>query len=259
MSASRPCTSGSSGMSSASARPSRMASAARSPRPVYPSLKIRYTTASTAASRSGSRWSGGTRNGMPAARILAFARTSRCAIVGSATRNARAISGVVSPPSVRRVSATCASSGERRVAAREDQLQPLVLEGRLVHRVLRCLRHLEQPRLGRQRPVAPDAVDGPVARRGHEPHRRVVGDAVARPALRRDGERLLGGLLGEVEVAEEADQGSEDASPLVAEGLLEDRYHSTIGRTSTAPPRRAAGMRDASSIAASRSSASKIR
>ena len=46
---------------------------------------------------------------MPAALILRFARTSRCAIVGSATRKARAISGVVSPPSVRRVSATCAS------------------------------------------------------------------------------------------------------------------------------------------------------
>ena len=85
------------------------------------------------------------------------------------------------------------------------------------------------------------------------------GIAVARPALGRDRERLLRGFLGEVEVAEEADQGGEDASPLVAEDLLEDRYHSTIGRTSTAPPRRAAGIRAASSIAASRSSASKNR
>jgi hypothetical protein len=33
----------------------------------------------------------------------------------------------------------------------------------------------------------------------------------------------LGGLLGEVEVAEEADQSREDVSPLVAEDLLEDR------------------------------------
>ena len=45
----------------------------------------------------------------------------------------------------------------------------------------------------------------------------------------------------------------------VAEDLLEDRYHSTIGRTSIAPPMRAAGIRAASSIAASRSSASKNR
>ena len=85
----------------------------------------------------------------------------------------------------------------------------------------------------------------------------MLGRAVARPALGGDRERLLGGLLGELEVAEEADQGREHAAPLVAEGLLEDRYHSTIGRTSTAPPMRAAGTREASSIAASRSSASK--
>jgi len=50
----------------------------------------------------------------------------------------------------------------------------------------------------------------------------VGGDAIARPALGGDGERVLGGLLGEVEVAEEADQAREDAAPLVAEGLLED-------------------------------------
>jgi hypothetical protein len=43
------------------------------------------------------------------------------------------------------------------------------------------------------------------------------------PALRRDRERLLGGFLGEVEVAEEADERSEDAAPLLAEDLLEDR------------------------------------
>ena len=56
---------------------------------------------------------------------------------------------------------------------------------------------------------------------------RVVGDAVARPALGGDRERLLRGFLGEVEVAEEADQGGEDAAPLLAEDLLERRYHST--------------------------------
>ena len=88
----------------------------------------------------------------------------------------------------------------------------------------------------------------------------LAGVAVARPALGGDRERLLRGFLGEVEVAEEADQGGEDAAPLVAEDLLEGvRYHSTIGRTSIAPPRRAAGIRAASSIAASRSSASKNR
>jgi hypothetical protein len=52
---------------------------------------------------------------------------------------------------------------------------------------------------------------------------RVGGDSVARPALRGDREGLLRGFLGEVEVAEEADERREDAAPLRAEGLLEDR------------------------------------
>src|SRR5580700_6151425 len=46
---------------------------------------------------------------MPASLILALARTSRWAMVGSGTRNARAISAVVSPPSSRSVSATRAA------------------------------------------------------------------------------------------------------------------------------------------------------
>jgi hypothetical protein len=76
----------------------------------------------------------------------------------------------------------------------------------------------------------------------------------ARPALGGDRERLLGGLLGEVDVAEEADQGGEDPSPLVLEDALDQR--STTGRTSMAPPILAAGIRAATSSAASRSSAS---
>ena len=42
-------------------------------------------------------------------------------------------------------------------------------------------------------------------------------------ALGGDGEGLLRGFLGEVEVAEEADERSENAAPLLAEDLLEDR------------------------------------
>ena len=51
---------------------------------------------------------------MLAALIFFFARTRRCAIVGSGTRNARAISGVWRPPRSRSVSATwalCPSAG----------------------------------------------------------------------------------------------------------------------------------------------------
>jgi hypothetical protein len=84
------------------------------------------------------------------------------------------------------------------------------------------LRDLEQARLGGESPIAADAVDGPVARRGDQPARRVVGRTIARPPRGGNGEGVLGGLLGEVEVAEEADQGSEDLAPPVAENLLED-------------------------------------
>ena len=51
----------------------------------------------------------GTSNGTRASVSVRFARTMRCAIVGSDTRKARAISSLVSPPSRRSVSATRAS------------------------------------------------------------------------------------------------------------------------------------------------------
>jgi hypothetical protein len=110
------------------------------------------------------------------------------------------------------------------MAAGEHELQPLVGDRRLVQLVHGRLRwELELPQLARERPVAPDAVDRAVARRRRQPRARVLRRALARPALGRERERLLRGLLGELEVAEEADQAGEDAAPLVAEGLLEDR------------------------------------
>jgi hypothetical protein len=80
-----------------------------------------------------------------------------------------------------------------------------------------------QARLRGRRLLAPDPVDRPVAGRRHEPRPRAGGHAVARPALGGDREGLLRGLLGEVEVAEEADERGEDAAAVVAEGLLENR------------------------------------
>ena len=144
---------------------------------------------------------------------------------------------------------------ERRVAAQEHELEPLIRERRGVRDDLRRVGD-QQVGLRGERAVAPDPVDRPVARGADQPGPRVRRFAVARPAFGGDRERLLRGFLGEVHVAEEADQGREDEPPFVAEDVLEDRYHSTIGRTSIAPPIRAAGIRAASSIAPSRSSAS---
>jgi hypothetical protein len=110
---------------------------------------------------------------------------------------------------------------KRRMAAGEDELEPLVRDRRLVHVVLHWFRHVEQAGLRRERAVAADAIDRAVACRGHQPGVRVGGRPVTRPALGGDRERFLGGFLGEVEVAEEADQAGEDAAPLLAEDLVE--------------------------------------
>jgi len=111
------------------------------------------------------------------------------------------------------------------MAAGEDQLQALVgdrpvVEVELVHGRRRSLA-VQLPRLVLQRPLAADAVDRAVAPGRDQPGQRLLGRAVARPALGGDRERLLRGLLGEIDVAEEADQGGEDAAPLAAEDLLD--------------------------------------
>ena len=100
------------------------------------------------------------------------------------------------------------------------------------------IRH-EHAELGGEDPFAADPVRGSVPSRPHQPGAGLRGDAVARPALGGDRERLLGGVLGEVEVAEDADQGGQDAAPLLAEDLVERRYacqYASEGRISTAPP-----------------------
>src|SRR5581483_12403163 len=91
--------------------------------------------------------------------------------------------------------------------------------------------------------VPTDAVDRAVPGHRHEPAGRIAGHAVPWPPLEGDGDSLLKGVLGEVEVAEDADQGREDASVLLAEELLERRQaltsacRMTTGRTSTCPMR----------------------
>jgi hypothetical protein len=133
--------------------------------------------------------------------------------------------------------------GERRVTAGEDQLQALVWEGRGVHGVscrlvLHCLGYLQQAGLRGQRTVATDAVDRAVAGRPHQPRTGVGGLPVVWPARGGDRKGLLRGLLGEVEVAEEADQCSEDPSPLLAEYALQECCHAATTPADALRPRR---------------------
>ena len=155
--------------------------------------------------------------------------------------------------------------GERRVAAGEDEAQPFVRDRALVH-VLLGGRDLLEPRqqlgLALEVLVAADAVDGAVAGRGDDPGTRVVRHAVARPALERDGERVLHCVLRAVEVAERARQVGERPAPLLAKGTRDRLYApascSTSGRIST-EPRLAIGTRAAMSIASSRSLHSRMK
>jgi hypothetical protein len=70
-----------------------------------------------------------------------------------------------------------------------------------------------------------------------EANERIEDDAIAWPSVGGDREGLLRGFLSEVEVAEGAERGGQDAAPLLAEDLIERRYQYTSeGRISTAPP-----------------------
>jgi hypothetical protein len=74
-----------------------------------------------------------------------------------------------------------------------------------------------------QRPLASDPVDRAVARGDRQPSAGVGRYSVLRPALGGDRERLLGGLLREIEIAKETDQRGQDPPPLVPEDLVQQR------------------------------------
>ena len=125
--------------------------------------------------------------------------------------------------------------GERRMAAREDQLEPFVGNDRLL--VLGQLERAgEQLRLARERLLAPDPVDRAVARGRDDPRARVRGRPVSRPALGGADEGVLYRVLGEVEIAEDAAEDRDAARTLVPVGAGEVVYApSPSGRRPAAP------------------------
>ena len=125
---------------------------------------------------------------------------------------------------------------ERRMAAGEDQPQPIVRDGAVVDLVLLARGHerLELAHLVLERPGAPDPVDGLVPRRGRDPGARVARQPTLRPDLERDQERILDGFLGEVEVAEDADERRDRPSRLLAEQAVDDLGRRAYRRASAA-------------------------
>jgi len=145
-------------------------------------------------------------------------------MVASGTMKARAISGVESPPEGPQGEGDPGLGRQGRVAAGEDQPQPVVGDG--VHLVVLPAGRLQQgqgsPALG-QPALAAEPVDGLVAGGGDDPGPGPVGDARARPTLDGDQEGLLDRLLGQVEVAEDTDEGGHGLPGLLPEHPLDQR------------------------------------
>jgi hypothetical protein len=111
------------------------------------------------------------------------------------------------------------------VAAGEDQPQPFVAHGSLLV-LLGLVAGVQQRGLGvaiLARRLAPQPVDGAVARGRDDPARRAWRQAGVGPALHRGRERVLDRLLGDVDVTEDADQGGHGAAVLLAEDALDLR------------------------------------
>jgi hypothetical protein len=146
---------------------------------------------------------------------------------------------------------------ERRVAAGEDQPQPLVAHRPLLDRLVAGVqeRGLGVPVVARGLAAEPAIA----ALRGRDdPAGRARRHAGLRPALQRPRERVLNRLLGDVDVTEHAHEHGDRATVLLAEDTLDLLLHqSWNGRTSTGSVVASASRRPHSS-AASRSGARTI-
>jgi hypothetical protein len=94
----------------------------------------------------------------------------------------------------------------------------------------------EKLQLAGQGALAPDAVDRPVARRPQQPPHGVERLALAGPELGGHREGIGGRLLGQIDVAEVADQGRDQPAPVLAKSVLDQPGRPITGRISTAPP-----------------------
>ena len=138
----------------------------------------------------------------------------RCAIVGSGTRNARAISSVVRPPSRRSVSATRASRRQHRMAGGEHQAQQVVADhrrrprfrDRRSERGLPVVVVIDGRLLARVQLVLAQTIDRAALGRRHQPCAGFVGHAAGGPVFERGDERVLRQFFGQADVAHHARQ-----------------------------------------------------
>lgn len=110
------------------------------------------------------------------------------------------------------------------MAAREDESEPVVRNGGgidLIFHVSEWVGHRievgEKCGLGSEGLLASNSVDGLVTRTSEDPAEGVVRDSVARPPFERDEPGLLKRVLGEIEIADDANQGCGRPARLIAE------------------------------------------
>ena len=145
-----------------------------------------------------------------------FARTMRCCMVATGTRNMRAISSVLRPPTMRSVSATCASrerTGWQAVKTSRSRSSSIGCQSSSTR--------LRQVAGDRAVPVveplpAPPAVDRLALRDGREPGARIRGTPDSGHCDERVGDRLLREILGEADVARHLGERRDDARPFDA-------------------------------------------
>ena len=136
---------------------------------------------------------------------------------------------------------------ERRMATREDEAESIIGDGHVVlwwprvdRAQVRFDRGVAREHLGLLGQSFPttDAIDRPVPRRRRDPRSWVVRHATLRPGFERRDERVLDGFLGEVEVAQHADQRRDGAALLLAKDAIDDVVGG-LGRGQTVTRRRA--------------------
>jgi hypothetical protein len=147
------------------------------------------------------------------------------------------------------------------MAAREDEAKPVVRDARLViHQAVSRLRGrefcldrdlaTEQLGLVAQASVPAQPIECAIASGRRDPCRGVPWDAADRPRVERTDEGILNSLLGEVEIAQDADERRDGPALLLAKQPIDDLVSgrpgrrrlrrgqpakSKIGRTSTQP------------------------
>src|SRR5256885_658390 len=77
-------------------------------------------------------------------------------------------------------------NNQHQMTTGEDQLEPLICEGHLIHDVLNDLEHLKQTNLNNQRLVTTNAIDGAVTDHDDQPTTQMDKNAIPQPPLDHD-------------------------------------------------------------------------